>query len=57
LRTEYPRDLSRLSVAARMDASSSTTAITPARDLGTLLTRIILVPTGVSARSLGVSDM
>jgi hypothetical protein len=39
-----------------MDASSSTTAIDVTRDLGSLRTSIILVPTGVDARSLGVSD-
>jgi hypothetical protein len=55
VRTVYPRDLRRLSVANRMDASSSTTAINVSPDLRRLLTQCILAPTDLSMRGLGVS--
>ena len=56
VQTAYPRDLRRLSVANRIDASSSTTAINVGPDLRGLLTQCILAPTDVSMRGLGVSE-
>ena len=56
VQTEYPRDLKRLSVAARMDASSSTTAINTSADGCGRLTQCILAPADAGMRGLGVSE-